>query len=239
MRHRVRLGAVAPTGTACLAAPAQAFQRTDTLDVLRAALAAAPTTDRLIARYRTAAAAGSLQSQPAAWVFKFGRAMTHDEVDVLAASLRNGDASVEYAEPDRVLHALFEPADPIYTQQGSLSDTTAGIRAPAVWKKSSDSVGVGFGAKLQPLRALGRRGGYTSDIAEAIVWAAGGVVAVAATNASVGFGLDVDLPATRPLGQILASPRQALSFTISNSGSTAVTAALRVSARPAARASTG
>lgn len=36
--------------------------------------------------------------------------------------------------------------------------------------------GVAFGARILPLRALGRCGGYTSDIADAIVWAAGGTV---------------------------------------------------------------
>ncbi len=34
--------------------------------------------------------------------------------------------------------------------------------------------GVAFAARILPLRALGRCGGYTSDVADAIVWAAGG-----------------------------------------------------------------
>jgi hypothetical protein len=107
--HGFRLGAVALAAAACLAAPAHAFQRQDTPDVLRAAFAAAPTTDRLIVKYRTAS----------------------------AASLRNGDASVEYAEPDRVLHALFVPADPMYKKQWSLSDAAVCIRAPAACDESS------------------------------------------------------------------------------------------------------
>jgi serine protease len=36
--------------------------------------------------------------------------------------------------------------------------------------------GVAFGAKVQPLRVLGKCGGNVSDIADAIVWAAGGTV---------------------------------------------------------------
>lgn len=36
--------------------------------------------------------------------------------------------------------------------------------------------GVAYGAKVQPVRALGRCGGYTSDISDAVVWASGGHV---------------------------------------------------------------
>ena len=42
--------------------------------------------------------------------------------------------------------------------------------------------GVAFKAKVLPLRVLGRCGGYTSDIADAIVWAAGGAVAGVPNN---------------------------------------------------------
>ncbi|MEJ6003242.1 S8 family peptidase [Paucibacter soli] len=44
--------------------------------------------------------------------------------------------------------------------------------------------GVAFGARILPLRALGRCGGYTSDIADAIVWAAGGSVSGVPANAN-------------------------------------------------------
>lgn len=43
-------------------------------------------------------------------------------------------------------------------------------------------VGVAYRAKLLPVRVLGRCGGYTSDIAEAIVWAAGGNIANVPAN---------------------------------------------------------
>ena len=42
--------------------------------------------------------------------------------------------------------------------------------------------GVAFKAKVLPLRVLGRCGGYTSDIADAIIWAAGGAVAGVPAN---------------------------------------------------------
>jgi serine protease len=42
--------------------------------------------------------------------------------------------------------------------------------------------GVAFNARVLPVRVLGRCGGYTSDIADGIVWASGGAVAGVPTN---------------------------------------------------------
>ncbi|MCB2019140.1 MAG: S8 family peptidase, partial [Hydrogenophaga sp.] len=42
--------------------------------------------------------------------------------------------------------------------------------------------GVAFGAKVVPVRVLGRCGGHTSDVAEAVIWAAGGNVAGVPAN---------------------------------------------------------
>lgn len=44
--------------------------------------------------------------------------------------------------------------------------------------------GVAHGARVQPVRVLGRCGGYTSDIADGIVWASGGTVAGVPANAT-------------------------------------------------------
>jgi serine protease len=44
--------------------------------------------------------------------------------------------------------------------------------------------GVAFSAKVQPVRVLGKCGGYTSDIADAIIWASGGAVPGAPVNAT-------------------------------------------------------
>lgn len=45
-------------------------------------------------------------------------------------------------------------------------------------------IGVAYGAKVQPVRALGRCGGYTSDIADGIIWSSGGTVAGLPANAT-------------------------------------------------------
>lgn len=52
----------------------------------------------------------------------------------------------------------------------------------AVTNNGSGVAGVAFGAKVVPVRALGKCGGYTSDIADAIVWASGGTVAGVPAN---------------------------------------------------------
>ena len=45
-------------------------------------------------------------------------------------------------------------------------------------------IGVAYGAKVQAVRVLGRCGGYTSDIADGIIWASGGTVAGLPANAT-------------------------------------------------------
>jgi serine protease len=54
----------------------------------------------------------------------------------------------------------------------------------AVTNNGSGVAGVAFNAKVQMLRALGKCGGFTSDIADAIRWAAGGTVSGVAANAT-------------------------------------------------------
>ncbi|MEO6277928.1 S8 family peptidase [Roseateles sp.] len=44
--------------------------------------------------------------------------------------------------------------------------------------------GIAFNAKIQPVRVLGKCGGYTSDIADGMVWASGGTVSGLPTNAT-------------------------------------------------------
>ncbi|MBB5204365.1 serine protease [Inhella inkyongensis] len=45
-------------------------------------------------------------------------------------------------------------------------------------------IGVAYGAKVQAVRVLGRCGGYTSDIADAMIWASGGTVSGVPANAT-------------------------------------------------------
>ncbi|MFC4930715.1 S8 family serine peptidase [Massilia sp. GCM10023247] len=197
-----------------------------------------------------------------AHVLKIDRKVTNQEAEALAKELMARDASIEYAEPDRILRKMATPTDPMYTQQWHYYEATGGLRLPAAWDSStgvgarvavidtgirphadlsgqilagydfiSDAAiandgggrdsdasdpgdwtaagecaagepasnsswhgthvagtvaaatnngtgvaGVAYGAKIVPVRVLGKCGGYTSDIADAIVWSSGGAV---------------------------------------------------------------
>jgi len=54
----------------------------------------------------------------------------------------------------------------------------------ALTNNTTGVAGTAFNAKVVPVRVLGKCGGYTSDIADAIVWAAGGDVAGVPDNAN-------------------------------------------------------
>lgn len=54
----------------------------------------------------------------------------------------------------------------------------------AVTNNDVGVAGVAYGAKVVPVRVLGRCGGYTSDIADGIVWASGGSVSGVPANAN-------------------------------------------------------
>ncbi|MFK7888186.1 MAG: S8 family peptidase [Gammaproteobacteria bacterium] len=58
---------------------------------------------------------------------------------------------------------------------------------------NSGVAGVAFGAKVVPIRALGRCGGFTSDIADGIRWAAGGSVSGVPNNANPAKVLNLSL----------------------------------------------
>lgn len=245
----------------------------------KGAPAAAPpiTSERAAALQRVGRQFGlSMKSSHAigtgARVVKFDRRMSIAEASVVAGELQAQDASVEYAEPDRIMTALFTPNDPRYAEQWGYFESAAGIRMPAAWDKSNGSgvtvavidtgyrahadmtgqfvagydfiadtfisndgggrdgdasdagdatlagecgngqptqdrssswhgthvagtigagtnnssgvSGVAFGAKVLPVRVLGKCGGYTSDIADAIIWSSGGAIVNVPANAN-------------------------------------------------------
>lgn len=68
-------------------------------------------------------------------------------------------------------------------QNSSWHGTHVAGTIAAVTNNASGVAGVAYGAKVVPMRVLGKCGGYTSDIADAIRWAAGGTVSGLSANA--------------------------------------------------------
>lgn len=81
--------------------------------------------------------------------------------------------------------------------------------------------GVAFDAQILPVRALGRCGGYTSDIADAIIWAAGGSVSGVPANTTPAQVINLSLGGS---GSCLFTFQDAVN-TANNLGATVVVAA--------------
>jgi len=81
--------------------------------------------------------------------------------------------------------------------------------------------GVAFDAQILPIRALGRCGGYTSDIADAIAWASGATIAGVATNTNPAEVINLSLGGS---GACEAYEQAAINTAVAN-GSVVVIAA--------------
>ena len=69
-------------------------------------------------------------------------------------------------------------------QSSSWHGTHVAGTVAAITNNGSGVAGVAYNARVQPVRVLGKCGGYTSDIADGIVWASGGTVAGIPANAT-------------------------------------------------------
>ncbi|TDQ49143.1 serine protease [Permianibacter aggregans] len=69
-------------------------------------------------------------------------------------------------------------------QDSSWHGTHVAGTIAAVTNNGSGVAGVAYGAKVVPVRVLGKCGGYTSDIADGIIWASGGTVSGVPANAN-------------------------------------------------------
>ncbi len=83
------------------------------------------------------------------------------------------------------------------------------------------AAGVAFDAQVLPLRALGRCGGYTSDVADAIAWASGAPIAGLPNNANPAEVINLSLGGSGPCS---AFEQDAINAAVAN-GSTVVIAA--------------
>ena len=81
----------------------------------------------------------------------------------------------------------------------------------AVTNNGVGVAGVAFNAKIMPVRVLGRCGGYSSDISDAIIWAAGGAVAGVPTNPNPVQVINMSLGGTGACG---AATQSAINFAV-------------------------
>lgn len=91
----------------------------------------------------------------------------------------------------------------------------------AVTNNSTGGAGTAYGAKVVPLRVLGRCGGYDSDIADAIIWASGGSVSGVPANANPAEVINLSLGGSGACG---ATSQAAINTAVAN-GSVLVIAA--------------
>ena len=82
-------------------------------------------------------------------------------------------------------------------------------------------VGVAYNAQIVPVRVLGKCGGYTSDIADSVIWSAGGTVAGVPRNANPAKVLNMSLGGP---GSCPAVMQNAINSAVKN-GATVVVAA--------------
>jgi serine protease len=85
------------------------------------------------------------------------------------------------------------PGDPAVFEASSWHGTHVAGTIAAVTNNSNGVAGVAFNAKVVPARVLGKCGGYTSDIADAIVWTSGGSVSGVPANANPAKVLSISL----------------------------------------------
>jgi serine protease len=91
----------------------------------------------------------------------------------------------------------------------------------AVTDNAKGMAGVAHGAKISPVRVLGKCGGYDSDIIDAITWASGGTVSGVPANTNVAKVINMSLSGS---GACTSATQSAINAAV-NRGTTVVVAA--------------
>ncbi|WP_282262578.1 S8 family peptidase [Stenotrophomonas sp. PS02301] len=101
-----------------------------------------------------------------------------------AAMARDGGGRDNNPNDEGDWYAANECGAGIPASNSSWHGTHVAGTVAAVTNNSTGVAGTAFNAKVVPVRVLGKCGGYTSDIADAIVWASGGTVSGVPANAN-------------------------------------------------------
>ncbi len=108
-----------------------------------------------------------------------------------------------------------------FAQSSSWHGTHVAGTIAAVTDNEQGVAGVAYGAKIVPVRVLGKCGGFLSDIADGIVWASGGSVAGIPDNANPAQVINMSLGGS---GACDATYQDAIDIAVAN-GTTVVVAA--------------
>ncbi|MFD7276381.1 S8 family serine peptidase [Streptomyces sp. NPDC059862] len=178
---------------------------------------------------------------PAAWPTSTGSGVTVAVIDTgyvahsdLAANIVGGydfiaDTAVSVDGDGRDSN----PADPgdwynanecgsgIPASNSSWHGTHVAGTIAAVTNNSKGMAGIAYGAKISPVRVLGKCGGYDSDIIDAITWASGGTVSGVPANSNVAKVINMSLGGD---GACTSATQSAINAAV-NRGTTIVVAA--------------
>ena len=116
----------------------------------------------------------------------------YDMIDDIFIS-RDGDGR----DNDALDTGDWEVADDCYAGSPASDSSWHGTHVAGTIAAETDNgagvAGVAFDARIVPVRALGRCGGYMSDVADGIIWAAGGTVSGVPANANPAQVLNLSL----------------------------------------------
>ncbi|MGW1778125.1 S8 family peptidase [Streptomyces sp. NPDC002143] len=178
---------------------------------------------------------------PGAWTTSTGTGVTVAVIDTgyvahtdLAANIVSGydfigDTAVSVDGDGRDSN----PADPgdwynanecgsgIAASNSSWHGTHVAGTIAAVTNNGKGVAGIAYGAKISPVRVLGKCGGYDSDIIDAITWASGGTVSGVPANSNVAKVINMSLGGD---GACTSATQSAITAAV-NRGTTVVVAA--------------
>lgn len=137
------------------------------------------------------------------------------------AMARDGDGRDANAQDEGDWYGPYECGDNEGSSDSSWHGTHVAGTIAAVTGNGQGVAGVAPEAKILPIRALGTCGGYMSDIADSIIWAAGGAVPGAAANPTPAQVINLSLGG---FGFCSATSQAAVNHAV-NAGSAVVVAA--------------
>jgi len=104
--------------------------------------------------------------------------------DTFVANDGNGRDSSALDPGDWINPGECGPGDPAAFEASSWHGTHVSGTIAALTNNSNGVAGIAFNARVVPARVLGKCGGFTSDIADAIIWVTGGTVSGVPANAN-------------------------------------------------------